>query len=122
MYMVMYVLDNPRRLDEILDAWRAAGASGATIMESTGTHRRQARRARLHLRYAFEGLEEHDLEDHYTLFTIVPDEEMVQRCIEAVERVVGDLSAPHTGILAAWPLTVVKGLTKNTPRKEDAKK
>lgn len=119
-YMVMYVLDDPGLLDQVLDAWRAAGVSGTTIVESSGTHRREARRAGLHLRYPFEGREEYNLEDHYTLFSIVPDEALVQRCIEAVERVVGDLSGPHTGVLAAWPLAVVRGVPKNGPSGDSA--
>lgn len=30
--MVMYVLNNPNRLDEVLDALEAIGVSGVTIM------------------------------------------------------------------------------------------
>jgi len=36
MYMIMFVLDNPERLSEILKAWEGIGIRGATIVESTG--------------------------------------------------------------------------------------
>jgi hypothetical protein len=35
---------------------------------------------------------------------------VVQRCIEAVQAVVGNLDDPNTGVLAAWELDVVRGV------------
>jgi nitrogen regulatory protein PII len=119
MYMVMYVLNEPDRLDEVLDAWEAVGVSGVTIVESTGIQRRRcARRRRIPLRFGFECLPQDKFEGHYTLFTIVTSEEQVQKCIAAVEQVVGDLSDPHTGVLASWALEAVKGVPKNLPQEQ----
>ena len=36
MYMVMFILDDPDRLDAVLDAWAKIGVSGTTIVESAG--------------------------------------------------------------------------------------
>jgi nitrogen regulatory protein PII len=111
MYMVMFVLDDPSRLDEVLNAWEAAGIGGATIIESTGINRRkQAKLVGTSLMAGINRLMTSDEESHYTLFTIVPDESVVTRCLEAAQAVVGDLNKANTGILAAWPLSVVKGL------------
>jgi hypothetical protein len=55
---------------------------------------------------------------NYTLFTIVSDEVLVQKCLTAVEGVVGDLDGPDTGVLAAWPLAVVKGVPVRVANKE----
>ena len=118
MHMVLYVLNNPDKLDAVLDAWDAIGVTGATIIESTGRHRRKIQRARLHLRFAFEGQVGDCLECNYTLFAVVEGEDKVRQCIEATEGVVGDLSGPDTGVIAAWPLALVKGLPK-TPRSEE---
>ncbi len=42
-YLVVFVLDNPDRCQDVLDAWEEAGANGITILESTGIGRvRQA--------------------------------------------------------------------------------
>lgn len=113
MHMVMCVLNDPDRLDEVLDAWEAVGVSGVTIVESTGIRRRRcAQRRRIPLRFGFECLSQDKLEGHYTLFTIVASEEQVQRCIAAVEQVIGDLSDPHTGVLASWKLETAKGVPK----------
>lgn len=111
MYMVMFVIDDPNRLDEVLNAWEKAGISGATIIESTGINRR--RRARLVGTSVMAGINRlmsSDEESHYTLFAIVPDEAYVAKCLAAVESVVGDLDRGNTGVLAAWPLSVVKGV------------
>ena len=36
MYALLFVLDDPDRLDEVLTAWANIGVRGVTIMESTG--------------------------------------------------------------------------------------
>lgn len=108
MYMIMLVLDNPDQLEMVVRAWDQAGVRGATIIESTGFHR--LRQRFLPMRYVFPGggvVEE----GHLTLFVIVPSEEAVQHCLEATEKIVGDLNQPHTGVLAAWPLLLVKGVS-----------
>jgi hypothetical protein len=107
MFMVMFVLDEPGRLDALLEAWEEAGIRGATIVESTGIHRR--RKQILPMRYLFQTTGNVE-ESHCTLFAIVESEEVVRACLQATERLVGDLNGPNTGILAAWPLAVVKGL------------
>ena len=50
--------------------------------------------------------------NHYTLFTIVPKEAQVYACVSAIEKVVGDLDEPNTGVVAAWPLSFVKGVSE----------
>ncbi|MBC7228439.1 MAG: hypothetical protein H5T61_14610 [Thermoflexales bacterium] len=112
MYVILYVLDDPDRLDEVLDAWRKAGVGGVTIIESTGIHRRQTCRRHIPLRFGFEHLTERMEQCNYTLLAVVEDEDTVQRCIEAVESIVGSLEEPNTGVLAAWPAPIVRGAVK----------
>lgn len=111
MNMVMLVIDNPRQLDTVLAAWEGQGVSGVTIIESTGINRR--RRAQQVGKPFMAGMNRllgDDLENHYTLFVIVPDEAAVQACLRAAEEILGDLNEPNSGVLAAWPLTTVKGV------------
>jgi len=107
MFMVMLVLDDPDQLDEVLVAWRKAGIGGATIIESTGIHRRQQQM--IPMRYLFQAAGRSEV-GHYTLLAIVDNEKVIQDCLAATEAQVGNLDDPDTGIFAAWPLTVVKGL------------
>ncbi len=58
MYVILYVLDDPDRLDEVLEAWRKVGVGGATIIESTGIYRQQTCRRHIPLRFGFEHLTE----------------------------------------------------------------
>lgn len=111
MYMVMFVLDDPNRLDAVYDAWEAIGVSGSTIIESTGINRRRAaRQVGTSFMAGMNRLIGSEMEGHYTLLVIVPDETLARACLTAVEKVIGDLDAPNTGILAAWPLSFVKGV------------
>jgi nitrogen regulatory protein PII len=104
----MFVLDDPGRLDDLLEAWEKAGVRGATIIESTGIHRRRSKT--VPMRYMFQAIGNVE-ESHFTLFVIVENEAVVQACLQATEQLVGNLNEPNTGIFAAWPLSVVKGLS-----------
>lgn len=108
MYMAMFVLSDPDRLYEVLDAWEAEGITGITIQESTGLHR--ARMRFIPMRF-LSPLVEREV-SHLTLMAMVRDEEQVQACLRGAEAVVGDLSGSETGVFGAWPLSHVKGLDK----------
>lgn len=41
MQMIMFVLDNPNLLDEVLNAWNAVGMSGITVMETSPDRERK---------------------------------------------------------------------------------
>jgi len=120
MYMVMLVLDDADRLDAVVDAWAGIGISGATIVESTGIYRHRATRGKVHARYNFAGAGGGAEFGNYTLFAVVPDEAVARQCLAAVEGVVGDLDGPNTGVLAAWPLAVVKGVPSEIPSVREA--
>ncbi len=114
MFMIMFVLDDITELDDVLEAWTAAGISGATFFESSGGHRRKAWRERVHAPYDYGRLDVLEDVGNITLFAIVPDEQVVRRCLTATEQVVGDLDAPNTGVFTAWPLAWVKGVPAST--------
>ena len=107
MYMILLVLDDPVYLDQILDAWSNIGVSGATIIESTGLFRRHKKHIPMRYAYGETSAEE---KGNITLFVIVKDEVVSQQCLEAVEKIVGNLDDPNTGVFAAWPLAVTKGV------------
>jgi hypothetical protein len=110
MYMVMFIMDDPELLDELLVTWSDSGVTGATIIESTGLRRRLA--STVHMRFLYQAASPLIEEGHITLFAIVDDEEKARNCLQVTEALVGDLSGPSTGVFAAWPLALVKGLPK----------
>lgn len=112
MYMVMFVLQDTDRLDGVLDAWRAIGVTGVTIIETIGAHTRRQRQRFVGARYAFgigQGATQLQV-GNMTLLAIVPDEDTVRACLEAAESVVGNLDDANTGVLAAWQLDLTKGI------------
>lgn len=112
--LLVFVLDNLEQCTDVLDAWEKAGVTGITILESTGLNRmRQGIRDDFplfpSLRSMLVGRETH----HRTLFSVIQDEVVLERAIEATRRVVGDLSQPYTGLLFVVPVSRVLGLRSN---------
>ena len=111
MYALLFVLDDPDRLDEVLTAWNSIGVRGVTIMESTGWQRRRIQQSMLGARFDFASLAGGArLENHMTLLVVVENRDIVQKALEAAESIVGNLDGPDTGILVAWPIEIIKGL------------
>lgn len=106
MFVIMFVLDNPDRLSEVLGAWEKVGVTGVTILESTGLQR--YKRAHTAMRFLPSVYE--NQESHVTLITLVRDEALIAACLQEVEKVVGNLDSPNTGIFTAWPATYLKGI------------
>lgn len=106
MFVIMFVLDNPDKLFEVLGAWEKVGVTGVTILESTGLHR--VKRAYTAMRFLPSVYE--NQESHVTLITLVRDETLIAACLQEVEKVVGNLDSPNTGIFTAWPATYLKGI------------
>lgn len=115
MHMLMFVLDDPAHLDQVLEAWEQIGVSGVTIVESTGIERyRSAKLVGTPIMAGLNRILHSREEGHLTLLTIVKGEAKVRQCIEAVEKIVGNLYEPGTGVIAAWPLAIVKGVPDPT--------
>jgi hypothetical protein len=116
MSMVLFVLHDPEKLDEVLAAWESCNISGATVLWSTGLGRLRVR----------DGLRDDiplmpSINDFFsapehmgrTLITITDDDSIIAAIIAATERVVGNLDEPNRGILAVLPITQIYGLRKN---------
>ncbi|NKQ37030.1 MAG: P-II family nitrogen regulator [Chloroflexi bacterium] len=111
-HMILLVLDNLEQCPDVLAAWEAAGAPGATVLESTGLARMRysAIRDDLPLMPSITSLLKGREEYHRTLFTVVADETQVDRIIEATQTITGNLDGPDTGVLFVLPVTRAVGL------------
>jgi hypothetical protein len=115
MYMILFVLHDPTRLKEVLSAWHETGVSGVTILPSTGLRRLSETsilRDDLPLIPSLEDLMGHEESLNRTLFTVVPNDEMVDKVLAATQDLIGDLNQPNTGILAVIPVARVYGLDR----------
>ena len=108
MYIIMFVLNDSKKLDMILDGWKKIGVRGVTILDSIGAYRV---RKRIPGRFAFTTANAD--ESSKTLIAMVEEEEVVKACLTETENLIGDLSEPNTGIFSYWQATDIKGLHKN---------
>jgi len=112
-HLLVFVLDNLEQCSDILDAWEEAGVRGVTILESTGLGRlRGALRDDLPLLPSLQDLLASRELHHRTLFTVIGDEATLERVITATQRIIGDFTRPHNGLLFVVPVTRVLGLEK----------
>lgn len=111
---MVLILDDTTKLRELLEAWEQAGVPGITILHSVGFQRAKGFLGRddipftATLRDLLHAEEVHNR----TLFSVIGDEETLERAIQAAGRVIGDFSAPNTGILFTIPLSTALGLRK----------
>lgn len=115
MYLILFVLDDPDKLQDLLDGWEAAGTGGATVLVSTGMARMRngVIRDDLPLMPGLDDFYKRIEDFHRTLFTIVKDDQTLEQVVAATKRVVGELDQPNTGILVVLPTARVYGLEKN---------
>lgn len=112
-HLLVAIINDLTKCHEVLQAWEEAGVSGATILESTGLARiKAAARDDLPLIPSLRDLLTSHEFHHRTIFTVVEDEETVERLAEVTQRVVGDFSKPDTGLMFAVPVGRVWGLRK----------
>ncbi|MEW6093496.1 MAG: hypothetical protein AB1531_05975 [Chloroflexota bacterium] len=114
MYLILFVLNDPDRLEDVLTAWEAAGVGGITVLPSTGLGRirqQEGLRDDVPLIPGLEDFYHHQSDISHTMFTIVDGDALAQKVVQATEAVVGDLDKPGNGILVVLPTVSIHGLT-----------
>ncbi|TVM19400.1 P-II family nitrogen regulator [Oceanidesulfovibrio indonesiensis] len=86
------------KTDDVVDAAKAAGATGASIISARGTGMREAK--------TFFGL---TLEDQTDIIMFLLEEHLVSEVLKAIE-VAGEFHKPGTGIAFVLPVEHVVGL------------
>ena len=119
-YMLMLVTDDARQLSIVLQAWDSIHVDDIVFMDSTCFHRASATRPHIPMRFMFEALEQGQHQCSVTLFGIVRDEATAQQCLAQAETVIGDLDTAPNAMFAAWPLSIVKGLSRQAGRQGEA--
>lgn len=110
-YMVLLVMHDVNRLNEVLVAWEDAGASGVTVLATTGLGRiRQkfALRDDIPLIPSIHDLLIDPSQEvlNRTLFSLVDSEELADKLVAATEKVLGSLDQPRNGIMAVIPARI----------------
>jgi hypothetical protein len=111
--LIVLVIDDGNKVQEVLQAWMAAGVSGVTLLDSAGLgHEFAEHGARSDVSFmpSLESLLRVREERSRTLFSVVPDEFDVDGLLRATEALLGSLEAPDTGILFTLPVARAHGL------------
>jgi nitrogen regulatory protein PII len=107
MQLLVAVINDPQKLDDILAGLLDLGVRGATVIASEGMGMRLAQDiplfARLQIPIA------HKRPENRTIFSVV-HEERVDAVMALLQRVCGDLSRPGTGIAFTVPIDRLVGL------------
>jgi nitrogen regulatory protein P-II 1 len=107
MQVLIAVVNDPEKVDEILSGYLELGITGATIINSEGMGRVLS-----HDIPIFAGLQtliSRSRPQNRTIFSVI-DDQKVEPAIALLQEVCGDLTAPATGIAFTLPLDRVVGL------------
>jgi nitrogen regulatory protein P-II 1 len=116
--LIVLVLDDGNKVNEVVNAWLEVGISGVTLVDSAGLGHQFAQhgaRGDVPLMPSLESLLRVREERSRTLFIVVPDGFDVDALIAATEAITGSLDDPDTGILFTIPVTRAKGLHRRRP-------
>ena len=112
MKLLVFILNNTDKLDELMLELSEAGIHGATIIESTGmaqvlTHSGEDDPLIGYLRSIMD-----PTKDNNKTILFVADEEEIVTIREVIKNLIGDLSQPQTGILFTIPIDFIDGIRK----------
>ena len=113
MLLQVLILRQVDLLPELLSAFTAAGLQGSTVIECEGALQVLGQ-ASVDAPPIFASLRKflNPDQEHNKLVLTVLSEEMYPRARKAVADVIGDITAPGTGIIFTVPITNVEGLAK----------
>ena len=105
--LLVAVINDPEKLDEILSGFLELGVTGATVVNSEGMGRLLS-----HDTPIFAGLQtliSGSRPQNRMIFSVVP-ELLVDPVLELLQEICGSLTSPATGIVFVLPVTRVVGL------------
>ena len=103
-FKIVFAPVKTHKTDPVVDAAKASGATGATIIPARGTGIREAK--------SFFGL---TLEDQTDIVMFLLEEHIVDQVLEAI-RTAGEFDKPGTGIAFVLPVEQVVGLESQMER------
>lgn len=108
MELLVCVINEPRKVDEILQAFLEIGVTGATILDSYGMGSTLVEDIPIFA--GFRTLLAGSSKYNKTIFSVIKERETVERAVAAIEKICGNLDDPSTGIVFTIPVNYVKGL------------
>ena len=113
--MIIFVLNNLDKSADLLEAWEAAGARGITCINTTGIGniRTSAEIANLPFYLSLKDILKSKQHHHCTFFTVVDNDNLLEKLIQAAQDITGGLENPNTGFLFTVPVSSVYGMSSD---------
>lgn len=113
MKLVVFILNNEDLLEQVLESYVEAGIPGATILDSEGMGRFLTYEVPLfsEFRQFMKGNKPYNK----TIISVVHDETLIPALQSLLDRVVGGLATPGTGIFFTVPVDHAMGLVTGNP-------
>ena len=115
MHLLICIVNNTATVNDIVGSFVRIGVTGATVIDSHGTAEIAA--AQVPVFAGFRHLVQSNRQPNRIIFSVIKDDETLERAMQAVEQVIGDLEGSATGIMFAVPVTHVRGLA---PKMEES--
>lgn len=105
--VLFVVLNEMDYLNEILDGFVDVGVSGATILESQGMANIivNSNKQHIFLYGQLKALMQDALPYNKTIFTVLENQELVDKAVAVVQNVIGDVPKPGVGFMFSLPIT-----------------
>ncbi|MCA1950306.1 MAG: hypothetical protein LDL24_07025 [Treponema sp.] len=110
MKLLVLILNDEAFLEEILEAYIEAGISRATILDSEGMGRFLTYEVPLFA--DFKDFIKGNKPYNKTILSLIEDEAVLDHLVPLIEKTVGSLEQPGTGIMFTVPVDWVHGISK----------
>ena len=107
MKLLILILNKVEKLEEVLEGFLEIGITGATVIDSVGMGHILSEEVPIFagLRFMFAGAKPHNK----TIFSAIKNEKE-KSAVELLQKILGDLNQPGTGIVFTIPIERVEGL------------
>lgn len=108
------IINDDDYVDNILERFLEIGVQGATILDSQGMGSAiaQGDTSDIPLFGSLRRYLDHSRPYNKTIFTVIQEEILLERAVECVQDIVGDMSEQGVGIMFTLPIGKVYGMSK----------
>jgi nitrogen regulatory protein PII len=108
MTLLIFICNDPEKLEEVLEGYLEVGITGATIIDSLGMGHILSTEVPIFA--GFQSLFSAASAYNKTIMSVIKEPEKVQATLDIIEEICGPLGTPGVGIAFTVPIENVRGL------------
>lgn len=108
MTLLIFICNQPEKLEEVLEGFLEVGVTGATIIDTVGMG--QVLSSEVPIFAGFRSLFRGAAKVNKTIVSVIDDEEKVREALAILDEIIEDLDQPGSGIAFTIPVENVRGL------------